>query len=118
MSNVSQYSYLTQKIIPLNPRDEWYKRANLMSPIPTLYKNSKSDLIKSPVTVYTKEGCPYCIRAIELLKKHNIRYEKFDRSDNENLVNKLTNNYKYVPVIIDGNGKFIGGYKELQKILN
>jgi glutaredoxin len=73
---------------------------------------------KTPLVIYTSDGCGACQKAKELLDKKNIKYKVYLRKDHEELVQKLTNNYQYVPVIIDKNKKFIGGYIELQKILD
>lgn len=113
-SNVYQYNYLTWKIIPKVVTEDWYKKSGISVPS---VKYNFSSKIDGPLTIYTRDGCPACINTVKLLKKYNIEYKKLKRSDNTKLVNKITNNYKYVPVIIDRNGKFIGGYQELQQIL-
>ena len=49
--------------------------------------------------------------------KRNIRYVKLNRKDHEHKVNEISNNCQYVPIIVDKNGKYIGGQKELTKLL-
>jgi len=72
--------------------------------------------LNEPLTIYTKEGCPACKNAKELCFKKRIKYIALPKAGNEQLIKKLTNDYKYVPVIIDKNNKFIGGFQELQKL--
>ena len=82
--------------------------------------------IKS-VKIYTEEGCGACVAAKELLDKRKstigFTLEKLKRKDHEKEVNKLTMNklgnkgpYPFVPVVFV-NGKFIGGYTELKKMM-
>ena len=66
--------------------------------------------------MYTIDGCSACKNAKELCDKKGIKYRALPRAGNEELIKKLTNDYKYVPVIIDRNNKFIGGFQELQKL--
>jgi glutaredoxin len=66
--------------------------------------------------MYTIDGCSACKNAKELCDKKGIKYKALPRAGNEELIKKLTNDYKYVPVIIDRNNKFIGGFQELQKL--
>ena len=69
--------------------------------------------------VITKEGCKYCDNTKKLLKEKNIEADiEVINNDNKLIIYKeiddITNNYRYFPVIFY-NGKFIGGYTELQK---
>jgi glutaredoxin len=84
-------------------------------------KSNKS-LSKSGWYVITKEGCPYCINAKELLAKNNQKYTilKLDDKNKEVIymnVDHLTNNYRYVPMVFK-DGKFIGGYDKLKEYFN
>ncbi len=72
--------------------------------------------LNEPLTMYTIDGCSACKNAKELCDKKGIKYKALPRAGNEELIKKLTNDYKYVPVIIDRNNKFIGGFQELQKL--
>ncbi len=72
--------------------------------------------LNEPLTMYTIDGCSACKNAKELCDKKGIKYRALPRAGNEELIKKLTNDYKYVPVIIDRNNKFIGGFQELQKL--
>lgn len=68
------------------------------------------------IVVYSKDDCPWCVKAKDLLTKYNFKYvEKkygvdFTREDLYNLVGpdkKLT-----VPQVII-NGELVGGYEDL-----
>jgi glutaredoxin len=84
---------------------------------------SKIELIpKNDWYVITKEGCPYCIEAKELLGNKDQRYTILKLDDNnkniiyEN-VDHLTNKYRYVPMVFK-DGKFIGGFDKLKEYFN
>ena len=53
----------------------------------------------------------------DLLKEKGISFNAYPRKEHEDEIKKLTNDYKYVPVIIDENNNFIGGFVEIQKLL-
>ena len=73
--------------------------------------------IEQPLTIYTEVGCNACKDVKKLCKNNNIAYTEYNRNLYKDKVNKMTGNYKYVPVIIDGKGRFIGGKPELEKII-
>ena len=83
---------------------------------PSRSRRSSMNKLNEPLTIYTIEGCPACKNAKELCDKKGIKYRALPKAGNEQLIKKLTNDYKYVPVIIDNNKKFIGGFQELQKL--
>ena len=72
--------------------------------------------------LYGKESCIYCKEAIQLLKTRNKNYKYVEiKNDKQqetlyNIIDKKTNNYRYFPIIFK-NGKFIGGYTELKKLI-
>ena len=74
-----------------------------------------------PLTIYTQEGCPACIKVKEVCNTNNIKFNILilkDQSEEERKkINNRTNNYSYVPVIFDKHYKFLGGVPELQKII-
>jgi glutaredoxin len=83
---------------------------------------NKSLVSKSDWYVITKEGCPYCVNAKELLANNNQKYTilKLDDKNRELIyqnVDHLTNKYRYVPMIFK-DGKFIGGYDKLKEKFN
>lgn len=74
------------------------------------------------VVIYSKKGCPYCSKAIQLLKNNNIIYTEYqldpsdnDYTENRNRIFHDSNHYSF-PVIYFGN-KLIGGCSELEKRL-
>ena len=74
---------------------------------------SKSGKLYQPLTIYTSRGCPACKDAINLCEQKGIKYKTLDRKDHEEEVNIKTDNYKYVPVIFNSKGEFIGGNQQL-----
>ena len=69
--------------------------------------------------IVTKDGCPYCDKAKSLLSQKGINYKAEVANDSNKVkiykkVDNITNNYRYFPMIFH-NGKFIGGYTELEK---
>jgi len=72
------------------------------------------------IKIIGKDGCPYCDKAKDLLDNHSLNYtyekmnNKLDRIDlYEELMEQYDCIVDSVPVIYI-NGKYIGGYKELQ----
>ena len=75
------------------------------------------------VIVYSKKGCPYCSRAIQLLNNNNLPYTEYqlnpsdnNYTENRNRIFRESNHYSF-PIIFFNN-KLIGGCSELDKILN
>jgi glutaredoxin 3 len=71
-------------------------------------------------TIYSKEGCPYCKNAKELLKKNQKTFKEIKVTDKNitqiySKIDKKTKNYRYFPIIFKKN-KFIGGFEDLKKI--
>jgi glutaredoxin len=72
--------------------------------------------------MFSKKGCPYCLKARQLLKQYNIKYSEIELDPNSNNYtqqrNKLfsfSNQYTF-PIIYNGE-KLIGGYSELSSQL-
>lgn len=70
------------------------------------------------VTVYTTEGCPFCMRAKAFLDQRGVPYEErfISRTDHEGrqkLVDE-TGGYTFPQIIIDGRN--IGGWDELSTL--
>jgi len=66
--------------------------------------------------IYIKPTCPFCVRAVALLKEKNIDTEVFDVSNDPQLRAKVAESvggYRTVPMIFL-NGEFVGGCSELQ----
>jgi len=73
-------------------------------------------------TIYTKEGCPYCKNAKELLRNNGYNFKETivtqrNMSRIYSKIDSQTDSYRYFPVIFL-NDKFIGGYSELSKIFS
>jgi len=75
------------------------------------------------VVIYSKKGCPYCSRAIQLLKNDNIIYTEYqlDPSDNNYTENRnrlfRDSNYYSFPIVYFDK-KLIGGCSDLERILD
>jgi glutaredoxin 3 len=68
------------------------------------------------VTVYTKGGCPFCVKAKRLLTNEGIAFREVNLEHQErDVVDALIakTNYRKVPQIFIG-GEFIGGFTELE----
>jgi glutaredoxin len=73
--------------------------------------------------IITLKDCNSCNNAKKLLKEFNLAYteinaDKNKEEHNKKFYNKYGKSYKFFPKIFLNNGNFIGGYKELKKILN
>ncbi|APR98226.1 glutaredoxin [Wolbachia endosymbiont of Folsomia candida] len=74
------------------------------------------------VVIYVKKGCPYCIRAKDLLDKKGVKYEEIDvlkNSDSFNVI-KSTYNVRTVPQIFiaDENGNYIDHIAGSDKLMD
>ena len=80
-----------------------------------LKKNSFEKSIETyPLLIMTTSTCPYCIKAKELLESKKIDYKEIKSSPlMDKYFSEKFKDYPYVPRIIL-NGKFIGGYNELE----
>ena len=78
-------------------------------------------LQKNKIAVMSTVGCPACVDAKNLLKKHSFDYSELDltSSENEKLFNCLydVTRSHYVPQIFINN-KYVGGYRELNYLNN
>lgn len=66
------------------------------------------------VTVYTKQNCPYCVRAKRLLDKKGVAYEEISVEGDDDLRVWLAEKtgQKTVPQIFAGD-RSLGGYSDL-----
>ena len=69
--------------------------------------------------IYTKDNCPYCDWAKQLLQKKNVYYteNKIGSGIMREEFIQLFPNQKTVPLIFEDGNK-IGGYAELQEFFN
>lgn len=71
--------------------------------------------MEKKIEIYTVNYCPYCKKAVEFLKEHNIEFKQIDITENEDeMRQKLGEYYNIegkvtVPQIIV-NGTRLGGY--------
>lgn len=70
-----------------------------------------------PVALYVMHGCPYCKRAVQLLRKLGIPFKAQNIGNNANLAYKLYHETgsPTVPKIYI-RGRFIGGSDQLQAL--
>jgi len=72
------------------------------------------------IKLYTKSYCPFCHRAIEILKNLNVDFENFEvntMQNGEEIYEKIKEKtgHQTVPQIFI-NDKFIGGCDELEEL--
>lgn len=70
------------------------------------------------IVVFSLDGCPFCIKAKDLLTLKNVSFENISLTEKpewRNLLFLLTNGRSKVPQIFF-NEKLIGGYDTLQKL--
>ena len=71
------------------------------------------------VKLYTKSYCPYCQGALGLLKELGVKYENIDVTSDDSKLKPVQKkeNYYTVPMIYV-KGKFIGGFSDLQELVD
>lgn len=69
------------------------------------------------VTIYTKGYCPYCKRAVGILKKAGADFEEIDVSGDEATYTKIKaqTGCQTVPQVFIGD-EFVGGFDDLNAI--
>jgi len=73
------------------------------------------------VRVFSTPSCPYCVTLKQFLKKHNIKFEDIDVSQDEVAMDEMIKKSGQMQVpVVDIGGKFILGFdkKEITKLLN
>lgn len=70
------------------------------------------------VTVYSKDNCPYCVKAINLLETTDLEFEehKLDKDFSRDEILEWFPGVKTLPIIVVDK-KYIGGYNELYDLL-
>ena len=73
--------------------------------------------MEAKVKLCTKDYCPYCHGALDLLNSMNIKYINIDETHDDEDLKKAQEkeNYFTIPMIYI-KGKFIGGYTELKEL--
>lgn len=72
-------------------------------------------------TIYSKSGCPNCVKVKEMLTKDKIAFTVIDcdeyilecKADLLGFIKKMAqSDWTTFPMVFDKNAKFIGGYKD------
>ena len=73
-------------------------------------------LKKDSNIIVTKVGCPFCIKAVDLLNEWKIEFRDFDGAKNRSLDEAIRTKYSHntFPKIFL-KGKFIGGFDKLSE---
>lgn len=76
-----------------------------------------SKRIMANVTLYKKNPCPYCDRALTFLREKGIQADVIDLTDNLDELDRIKNEtgWRTVPIIMI-DGKLIGGYTDLKAL--
>ncbi len=71
----------------------------------------------SKVVIYSKDPCPYCVRAKAFFDNKGIAYEEIDLTDKPEEIQAIKDKtgWRTVPIIMI-NGKLIGGYNDLKAL--
>lgn len=74
---------------------------------------------QAQVVLYTIYGCPWCKRAAQTVKRLGLNHKIINIGNNANLMMQLNEEtgWPTVPKVFV-NGKFIGGYNELEDLLH
>lgn len=70
------------------------------------------------VTIYSKAGCSYCLKAKELAEQNGLQVTEVNALalSNEDWIKAIGHRPSSVPQIVF-NGKYIGGYRELYNLI-
>lgn len=69
------------------------------------------------IVIYTKDPCPYCDRAINLLEEKKLDFSEIDLTDKQDEIQKIKDQtgWRTVPIILI-NDQIIGGYTDLKAL--
>jgi glutaredoxin 3 len=69
------------------------------------------------ITVYTKNYCPYCVKAKGLLNSLDVQFEEIDITSTPELIDELSakSGLKTVPQIFVDD-KCLGGYSDIEAL--
>lgn len=69
------------------------------------------------VTIYTKDNCPYCVRAKRLFTSLQVPFEEINLEHQPELREELSRKYRWrtVPMIVAGD-RFLGGYDDVSEM--
>jgi glutaredoxin len=70
------------------------------------------------ITMYSKDFCPYCVRAKTFLTNRELPFEEIDLSGNWEEMNKMKEKWGWMtmPIIVINDGKWVGGYDDLKRL--
>ena len=71
------------------------------------------------VTIYSKDSCPYCVKAINLLKTTDLEFEelKLDKHFSREEILEWYPEARTFPVVVLDN-MWIGGYDQLVEVVD
>lgn len=74
-------------------------------------------MAQKQVTIYTKDPCPFCVRAIQFMNNRGIVFVEFDLTGQEDKINEIKQKtgWRTVPIILIGE-QVIGGYTDLKAL--
>ncbi|MBL7557189.1 MAG: glutaredoxin [Bdellovibrionaceae bacterium] len=66
------------------------------------------------VVIYTKDPCPFCVRAINFLNARDIPFEEIDLTGNQSEMDRMKEKtgWATMPIILINN-ELVGGYTDL-----
>lgn len=69
------------------------------------------------VTLYKKNPCPYCDRAINFLENKGVEFDIIDLTNQPEEIDRIKEEtgWRTVPIILI-NGKLVGGYTDLKAL--
>ncbi len=69
------------------------------------------------ITIYKKDPCPYCDRAIHFLNGKGLAYDMIDLTNKPEEIDRIKSEtgWRTVPIILI-NGKLVGGYTDLKAL--
>ena len=69
------------------------------------------------VVIYTKDPCPFCVRAINFMSDKGIPFEEIDLTDRQDEIDRIKNEtgWRTVPIIMV-DGQLIGGYTDMKAL--
>lgn len=75
--------------------------------------------IHPKVVIYTKDPCPYCVRAITFLSNRQIPFTEVDLTGNQPEMDRMKKEtgWATMPIILI-NGELVGGYTDLVALEN
>ena len=63
------------------------------------------------VKIYSTPSCPYCLRAKQFLKEHDVAFEDYDVSADEGKANEMTEKSGQMGVpVLDIDGEIVIGF--------